>query len=161
MTADQPITLRPAAMADAALLSDLIIAAFSAYPVSLVPPSSALKETADEIRSKLADHGAGIAEIGTTAVGCVLFTPEADTALYLGRLAVHPAWRGRGVARTLIAFVEREARRRGLDRIRLSVRIALADNQRLFASFGFREVSREAHPGFAEPTMINMEKRLG
>jgi predicted N-acetyltransferase YhbS len=155
------ITIRRASLADAALLSDLIITAFSAYPVVLNPPSSAVKETVDAVRSKLADHGGGIAEIGTATVGCVLFTPEADTALYLGRLAVHPAWRGRGIARALIAFVESEAQRRGLDTIRLSVRIALPGNQRLFASCGFVEVGREAHPGFAEPTMINMEKRLG
>jgi predicted N-acetyltransferase YhbS len=161
MSADQTITVRPAIAADAALLSDLIVAAFSAYPVSLNPPSSALKESPDAIRAKFADHGAAIAEIGGSAVGCVLFTPEDAATLYLGRLAVLPSWRGRGIARALIAFVESEARRRGLSRVRLSVRIALPDNQRLFKACGFAETGREAHPGFAEPTQIHMEKRLG
>jgi predicted N-acetyltransferase YhbS len=160
MTASQMIAVRRATLADAARLSDTIIAAFSAYPAPLNPPSSALRETAAVIRSKLADHGAAIAEIGSVIVGCVLFTPEDATALYLGRLAVHPSWRRLGVARALVAFVEHEARRLGRTSIRLSVRIALPDNQRLFASCGFLEVGREAHPGFAEPTMIRMEKRL-
>ena len=160
MSNDGTVRVRHAAADEAALLSELIITAFSAYPAPLVPPSSALKETPDAIRAQFADHGAGIAEIGGTAAGCVLFTPEGAGTLYLGRLAVHPAWRGRGIGRALIAFVEGEARRRDLDRIRLSVRIALPDNQRLFAACGFRKVSREAHPGFIEPTMINMEKRL-
>jgi predicted N-acetyltransferase YhbS len=155
------ITIRSATQADAALLSDLIITAFSAYPVGLNPPSSAVKETVNAVRTKLADHGAGIAEIAVTPVGCVLFTRESDDRLYLGRLAVLPSWRGRGVARALIAFVESEARRLGTRTIALSVRIALPDNQRLFASCGFIEVSRDAHPGFTEPTSINMEKRLG
>lgn len=160
MNAERTITIRPATFADANLLSELIMAAFSAYPMSLNPPSGALKETPDAIREKLADHGACIAVIGDTPVGCVLYTPEPGNALYLGRLAVHPDWRGRGIARTLVAYVEDEARRRGFDRLRLSVRIALTDNHRLFAACGFVEVGREAHAGFSEPTMIKMEKRL-
>jgi GNAT superfamily N-acetyltransferase len=160
MDAGQTIITRPASAADASLLSELIMAAFSAYPITLNPPSSALKETPDAIRARFPDQGGGIAEIGNVPVGCVLFEPEPNGTLYLGRLAVHPAWRGRGIARALIAFVEDEARRRGLDRLRLSVRIVLTDNHRLFAACGFVEVGREAHPGFSEPTSINMEKRL-
>lgn len=160
MNIERIISIRRATIADAALMSELIIAAFSAYPFPLNPPSSAIKETADAIRAKFADHGGCIAEIGHAAVGCVLFTPEAGNALYLGRLAVHPQWRGRGIARALIAFVEDEARRLDLHKVRLKVRIALPDNQRLFASCGFVEAGREAHHGFSEPTMLNMEKRL-
>ena len=42
----------------------------------------------------------------------------------------------------------------------LGVRIALTENQRLFRSLGYREISREAHPGFTHPTSINMRKVL-
>src|SRR5690606_32233948 len=132
----------------------------SAYPIVLNPPSGALKETPEAIRAKFPEQGGGIAEIGGTAVGCVLFRPLDENVLYLGRLAVHPGWRRRGVARALLAFVEHEARRRGLGRLRLSTRIARTDNHRLFSACGFVEIGREAHPGFTEPTMINMEKRL-
>ncbi len=156
----QTISIRVATVVDAALLSELIQAAFSAYLVPLDPPSGALKETPEALRAKFVDHGACVAQIGGTAVGCVLFTPVDENVLYLGRLAVHPDWRRRGVARALIAFVEDEARRRGLGRLRLNTRIALTDNHRLFAACGFVEVGREAHPGFSEPTSINMEKRL-
>jgi GNAT superfamily N-acetyltransferase len=156
----QTITTRAAAVEDAALLSELIFAAFSAYPVELNPLSSALTETSDAIRAKFPDQGGCIAEIGGVPAGCVLFKPEGGDKLYLGRLAVPPKWRGRGVARAMIAYVENEARHRGLDRLRLNTRIALTDNQRLFAACGFIEVGREAHPGFAAPTSINMEKRL-
>ena len=40
------------------------------------------------------------------------------------------------------------------------MRIALEANQRLFNSLGYREISREAHPGFDHPTSINMRKPL-
>jgi hypothetical protein len=44
--------------------------------------------------------------------------------------------------------------------LRLSTRLALLDNRRLFAGSGFTETTREAHPGYAEPTFVNLEKRL-
>jgi predicted N-acetyltransferase YhbS len=152
--------LREATAADAKLLSRLIIGAFSTYEVRLDPPSSALKETPEAIREKLTTHGAAIAESDGKAIGCVLFTPEEESILYVGRLAVDPEWRRRGVARALIAYAEAEARRRGRDTLRIQVRIPLVSNQLLFKSCGFVEVSRETHSGYTAPTTIRMEKRL-
>lgn len=161
MTNERPLfSLRAATAADAGLLSHLIIGAFSTHEGRLDPPSSALKETPQAVRAKLATHGAAIAESGGKAVGCVLFTPEEDSILYIGRLAVDAAWRRRGVARALVAYAEAEARRRGLQQMRLQVRIPLVDNQALFKSCGFVEVGRESHPGYTGPTTIRMEKRL-
>ncbi len=80
--------------------------------------------------------------------------------LYLCRLAVAPAWRGRGIAKALIAAAEATAREIGLSRIHLSTRLVLLDNRHLFAGCGFVETTRHAHPGYAEPTFVNMEKRL-
>jgi len=36
----------------------------------------------------------------------------------------------------------------------------LTDNQKLFQSLGYREISREAHDGFDYMTSINMRKAL-
>lgn len=149
-----------ASAADAGRLSRLIISAFSSYEIQLDPPSSALKETPGAIREKLKTHRAAIAESSGATIGCVLFTQEDGDALYIGRLAVDPAWRRRGVARALIAHAEAEARRRGLGRLRIQVRIPLVGNQALFKSCGFVEVSRESHPGYTAPTTIRMEKPL-
>jgi len=38
--------------------------------------------------------------------------------------------------------------------------LVLLDNRRLFAACGFVETARDAHPEYAEPTFVNMEKRL-
>jgi predicted N-acetyltransferase YhbS len=154
------IRLREASAADAELLSRLIVSAFSSYTIRIDPPSGALKETPDAIREKLKSHDAAIAEIGGVAVGCVLFAEQDEDVLYVGRLAVDPAWRRRGIARALVAHAEAEARRRGCKRLRIQVRIPLVDNQALFKSCGFVEVSRETHPGYTAPTTIRMEKRL-
>jgi hypothetical protein len=51
-------------------------------------------------------------------------------------------------------------RPRGLSRMRLGVRLVLADNRRLFRSCGFEEIALHRHEGFTGPTWAMMERRL-
>jgi ribosomal protein S18 acetylase RimI-like enzyme len=159
------LVLRPATAADAAVLAATIAAAFEQYRGKLVPESGAFGETADGIAAELAHDlskggaGAIVAERNGTIVGCVM-TKLLEGDLYLGRLSVLPAARGLGLAGRLIEAVEAEAQARGLPGVRLGVRLALPANQRLFNSLGYREISREAHPGFDHFTSINMRKAL-
>jgi ribosomal protein S18 acetylase RimI-like enzyme len=154
------VVLRAATAADAAAVARTIAAAFEQYRGKLVPESGAFRETAEAIAAELANGaGAIIAERNGAVLGCVI-VQEMEGDLYFGRLSVLPAARGLGLARRLIAAVEAEARRRGLPGVRLGVRVVLTDNQRLFASLGYLETSREPHPGFAYPTSINMRKAL-
>jgi ribosomal protein S18 acetylase RimI-like enzyme len=85
---------------------------------------------------------------------------EKDGALYIGRLSVDPACRRQGIARSLVDAAEREARRRGLPRLTLGVRLALEGNRRLFRACGFEETARPSHEGFTEPTWASRERRL-
>lgn len=152
--------LRIATAADAASIAATIAASFEQYRGKLVPESGAFRETAEGIAAELARGASAIvAERNGEMLGCVL-VEEMEGDLYFGRLSVQPSARGLGLARRLIEAVEAEARRRGLAGVRLGVRIVLTDNQRLFASLGYRETSREAHPGFDRPTSINMRKPL-
>ena len=154
------LVLRAASAADAPAVAATIAAAFMQYRGRLVPESGAFRETAEAIAHQLANGAAAIvAERNGTVIGCVM-TELLEGDLYFGRLAVLPEARGLGLAARLIAAVEDDARRRGLPGVRLGVRIALPDNQRLFQSLGYREISREAHPGFDHPTSINMRKAL-
>jgi len=154
------LVLRLATTDDAPTLAATIAAAFEQYRGKLVPESGAFGETADAIAAELGNGaGAIIAERNGEVLGCVMTKPM-DGDLYFGRLSVLPAARGTGLARRLIAAVEAEAHRRGLAGVRLGVRVVLAENQRLFGTLGYRETSREAHPGFDYPTSINMRKPL-
>jgi GNAT superfamily N-acetyltransferase len=154
------VALRPAAVADAAVVATLVRAAFAAQPVPVAPPPSALRETVESVAAHLQAGGGAVAEAERAIVGALLWA-ERDGSLYLRRLAVDPAWRRRGVARALLAAAEAEARRRGLGRLRLSTRLVLAGNRRLFAAVGFRETALGRHEGFAEPTYVEMERDLG
>ena len=154
------LILRAATAIDATVVAATIAAAFEQYRGALEPESGAFRETAEGIAAELArDSGAILAEQNGEILGCVMVKIVEDD-LYFGRLAVVPAARGRGIARRLIEAVEDEARRRDLAGVRLGVRIVLTENQRLFASLGYVEISREAHEGFDHPTSINMRKAL-
>ena len=156
---EQGLTLRLATAADAAAIADLVRLAFATQSVVTDPLPSALKETAETITRALAWGGGAVVEADGRLAGCVLWHDE-DRSLYVGRLSVHPAHRRRGIARMLMDECEREARRRGLTRMRLGVRLPLIDNRRLFASCGFVESGFHTHDGFSEPTSVWMERRL-
>ena len=155
-----PIVLRRATVYDAPELAHTITSSFEEFRGKLVPESGALRETAQSIADEMKhDTAAIVAEQNGVVVGCVMFRMYQGD-LYFGRLSVLPQARGRGLARRLIAAVEREARALGVPGVRLGVRVVLTENQRLFQSLGYREISREAHEGFDYPTSINMRKAL-
>ena len=156
---EQGLTLRRAAAADAAVVADLVRLAFSAQSVPTNPPSSALKETPETITRELAHGGGAVVHEGGAMVAAVLWREE-DGSLYVGRVAVHPSHRRRGLARRLMAEAEREARRLRLRRMHLGVRLELEDNRRLFRSCGFVDAEYLSHDCFSEPTWVRMERTL-
>ncbi len=151
--------LRPLRNAEAGAAAAIIRGAFAAQSTATDPPPSALHESAESVTAHLAAHGGMGAWAGEALAACVLWQVQ-PRGMYLGRLAVDPAHRRHGLARALVAAVEAEARARALPRLLLSTRLVLADNRRLFAECGFREMARHAHPGYAHPTFVDMEKTL-
>ena len=95
---------------DADVVAGLIRLAFASIPVPLDSAPSALRETPDSIRDHLAAGGGAVVE---DALGCILWS-ERDGGLYIGRLCVHPAQQGWGLAGLLVGTAEAEARRLGL-----------------------------------------------
>ena len=155
----RPHTIRIATAADAAVIAGLIRRAFAAQPRPTNPPSSALKETAATITAHLARGGGAVLERDARVVGAVLWEVE-DGALYISRVSVDPDYRRLGIARALIDEAEREARRRGLSRMTLGVRLELEENRQLFRSCGFEDFESRRHEGYTEPTWVLMERRL-
>ena len=156
---EQGLALRLATAADAVVIADLVRLAFSTQSVQTNPPSSALKETAATIAAHLARGGGAVLERGGVIVGAVLWEVE-DGALYISRVSVDPDYRRQGIARALVGEAEREARRRGLSRVTLGVRLELEENRQLFRSCGFEDFEFRRHEGYTEPTWVLMERRL-
>jgi ribosomal protein S18 acetylase RimI-like enzyme len=152
------VTIRTATQADAEGLAALVRRCFAELVV--VPAPSALGESAASVAAQIASGGGAVAEGAGMLVAGVLWA-EKEGGLYLGRLAVAPECRLQGLARALIAAAEQEAQRLGLPRLHLGTRLSLTGNRALFARCGFVECGRFFHPGFAEPTWVALEKRLG
>ena len=149
--------LRPFQPADCPAAADLIRQAFAATPVVLDPPPSALRVAPGDLAAHVAAGGGGV--FAPPARACLLWACQ-DGALHLSRMAVLPGERRQGLAMAMLEQAELEARRRSLPRMTLSTRLALEGNRRLFARAGFVERTRHAHPGFIEPTYVDMERSL-
>jgi predicted N-acetyltransferase YhbS len=153
------ISLRAATEADIPNIVALIHAAFDEYAGVLDPPSGAHKESAGNIREKLATEHVVLALLGDQTLACVFYRDEGDH-MYFGRLAVLPAYRGRGIAGALIGYVEARARELGLPSVRLGVRVALPQLRARYERLGYRVIEERRHAGYVEPTYLVMEKLL-
>src|SRR5690348_13451268 len=120
------------------------------------PPSSVLNETAADFAARLSEDTCFIIEDNGRLIGSVFCEREGADALYIGRLAVAPEWRRRGVAGALVDAAKDEARRAGLARVTLGARIALPGNVSLFKRHGFGVTAEKAHAGFTHPTSYDM-----
>ena len=142
-------------VADAEAFAALVRRVFSG--LSLAPPPSAGRITSDDIRSHFAGGGGGFT---TDPDAAGLLWLETDGGLYVSRVAVEPRLQRQGLATRMLAAAEAEAERRGLPRLWLATRLALTGNRRLFAAFGFKEAALHCHPGFTEPTFVDMVKQI-
>lgn len=123
------------------------------------PPSGVLKETEADFVARLRDDTCFVVEADGKLIASIFCAVDGD-ALYIGRLAVAPAHRRRGLANALIEAAKQKARRRGCKRITLGARIALPGNVALFRGHGFAVVRETCHPGFTTPTSYDMELAL-
>jgi ribosomal protein S18 acetylase RimI-like enzyme len=105
-----------------------------------------------------------VALVGDEVVGTVMFRREPDR-LHLMGLSVHINHRRIGVARSLVAAVEREAKRHGLRRLSLYT-VRETGNVAVFERMGFRVVGEQEDRWsesdvFAKLTGVEMEKAIG
>ncbi|MEM7406922.1 MAG: GNAT family N-acetyltransferase [Pseudomonadota bacterium] len=161
MTANEfCIAVRLATAAEASTVLPLIQTAFADNAAVIDPPSSVERMTTESLAADLARYAGYVAvSAGAGPVGFVLTRAQPD-ALYWGRLAVARAWRGRGVASRLMTWVEARARQQGFERARIEVRLALRDQQRIYAARGYLVAGFGTHDGYASPTYQIMEKQL-
>lgn len=138
-------------------LHALVHRAFAGMDGRIDPPSSLHRMTPADLARDAQAGAAFLAHDGRKLTGCVSCQQQPD-ALAIGKLAVDPERQGLGIGRALITACVAEANARKLPRLRLQTRVELIENHRTFMHLGFTEVARTAHPGYARPTSITMER---
>ena len=95
-----------------------------------------------------------VASAGSAAIGTARLTQDGEARI--GRVAVLPAWRRRGVAGLLLAALEAEAQRLGMAETSLHAQTYV---QALYERHGYAVTG----PGFVEAGIdhVPMSKRLG
>jgi GNAT superfamily N-acetyltransferase len=144
---------------DMAALLSLILAAFAGMEGRIHPPSSTRSLTPETLREKARLESGFVIEAEGRPVACLFCRAERD-CLYLGKLAVDPAWQGKGLGRRLLAEAEALAGSLGLKRLRLETRVELTENHAVFGRWGFVRVGEHSHAGFGRVTSIEMAKEL-
>lgn len=145
---------------DPAPVLALIRAEFAYMEGRIDPPSSMLQLTEDAVRRQAEAGevwGLGPAE---APEACVFLTPK-EGALYIGKLAVAQAVRGRGYARMLVDLAEERARALDLPTLELQTRVELVENHATFRALGFEKVGETAHEGYDRPTSYTFRKMVG
>jgi GNAT superfamily N-acetyltransferase len=116
------------------------ILVFSGPPLSefgaLTDPTGGITSASD-LRSAFAAHF-------SEAVGTAAYEPR-EGYLYVGRVAVHPDWRRKGIGRMLMKDVEQIAPPLGLTRLRLGTRESMPSNVAFYEQLGYRIVERQPH----------------
>src|SRR5438874_9370386 len=110
-----------AGVEDAALVYRAMQAAFAEYRGTLDPPSSAHDETVEDVARAIERGGALLAWEGNVLVGSARYEPR-PACLYVGRVAVLPAHRRKGLAAALMLRMLDIARDFGLLAVEVEVR---------------------------------------
>lgn len=143
---------------EAADVHTVMHAAFDEYRATLRPPSSAHDETLEDVQHAMAAGGALLVRDGDLAVGSARYETH-DDFLYVGRVSVIPAYRGKGIARDIMQEMESVAREVGKVRIVIMVRESLPSNRRLYERLDYVVTGIEPHRKGFDNT-LTMEKRL-
>ncbi len=153
------VVAQPAGFDNWAGLLTLLRESFACMEGRIDPPSSFNSFDAARLAAKAAEEELVLAFAGGELAGC-LFAAVQGEALYLGKIAVRPELRGRGLARRMFELAEAGARARGLQALELQARIELTENHRTFMALGFKKTGEGRHPGYTRSTDVNFRKQL-
>ncbi|WP_248926855.1 GNAT family N-acetyltransferase [Paenibacillus hamazuiensis] len=152
------VHIKLASEEDAAIVRRIMLEAFEEYRGKLNPPSGALKETVDDVLGKMRSGGAVIAWNGAEAVGSARYEAR-EGYIYIGRVSVLPAHRGKGIGKRMLEFIETIARTSGIYETRVGVRLSIPGNVEMYGNLGYGIVNREYYPEKTDSWYV-MSKRL-
>ena len=149
----------PAGFSDWSGLHRLLTDCFSYMDGRIDPPSSLTRMTPDGLQQKAQDEVLVVVVHEDRLVAAGFLRDSADT-IYLSKLAVEPAFRKKGILRSMIRIAEALAQERGKTHLELETRIELIENHRTFGALGFIKTGETSHDGYSRPTSVTMRKPI-
>ena len=146
--------IRPAHAEDVDAVSQLVHEAYNHYVARLGKQPGPML---DDYARRIADEQVWMLEDEGTLAGILVLEDAEGGALLLDNIAVAPNAQGKGHGRTLVAFAEAEARRRGHSQLRLYTHVRMTENLAIYSRLGFEETHRVTEKGYDR---VYMTKRL-
>ena len=140
----------------------IMLEAFEEYRYLNVP-SSAINESLTYVLNqyRMGKEKVLLCLVHGTPLGSLRFSIN-ENGLYFLRVSVPPYARGRGLAKTMLAWLENYAISTNLSKLECRVRMSLPQNIHLYQSLGYRAVKEETvtNPNGFDVKTVVMEKRL-
>jgi ribosomal protein S18 acetylase RimI-like enzyme len=147
------VSLRPATVADAPRLTEVVRAAYGHY----VPRLGGLpRPMTDDYAEVVRTHQVVVAERGGSIVGLVVLGVS-DEGFFVDNVAVDPSSQGTGVGKALLEHAESAARNAGFDSIYLYTHERMVENLALYSRIGYVEYDRRLH---GEARLVYLRKSL-
>jgi len=146
-------SIRPAEPEDAAVVRDLVRAAYSKYVERIGKEPAPILEDYDAL---IRAGEVWVLDEGGDVLGLLVIRPAEDH-MFLDNVAVAPGHQGRGLGRELVAFAEEQAIAYGLSEVRLYTNEEMHENLAVYARLGFEESGRGVDGGYRR---VFMRKRL-
>ena len=151
--------VNPAGFSDWPGLHKLLNECFAYMDGRIDPPSSLTRMTPEILREKAGDETLVVVYSDEDLVACG-FLRETDQTIYIGKLAVKPSHRKRGILRSIVRIAEGLARDKRKAALELEARIELVENHRTFSALGFVKTGESRHAGYDRATSVTMTKAV-
>lgn len=160
MAQDHDVIIRTAGPDEAEMIASITRIAFEQFTHRVYPPFRAHSQTPSHVRYEIEVQRFvyGVAVVGGRPAGHVRYRLRPGY-MHVSRLAVLPGFRGYGVGRKLMAWVEREAHRLHARILRGEVRTVLRDVLQYYMDIGYRVIGYASLHGVRRCLTL-IEKRL-
>mgnify|MGYP003902864505 CR=1 FL=1 len=159
---EEDFMIRLATAEDAHLVHRIMLSAFEEYRYDKVP-SAALNETVSSIEESLKNGSvkALLCYIDGVPLGTVRFKTDKNS-LYFFRLSVCPEARRRGLAKSMLLWLENYAKEHGITEIWCKVRMSVPQNIQLYKSVGYIICNEETvtHQNGFSVKVATMKKKI-
>lgn len=138
------MNIRSANFSDISAIERVVATAYSKYIPHFIKPPGPMR---DDYAAYVRNYAAWVIGDEPRVFGLIVLIPMPDHLL-VDNVAVDSVLQGRGIGRTLLAFADAEAVRRGFADLRLYTHETMTKNIMLYRTLGWQETGRREQNGY-------------